>query len=250
MRQGEFKINGVNSRALGTFIQGRPIIKSPIRHRDDKEVFGITGTLPIEGKSYKNSDMELILFTDALDDSLTMSDYREHAFAMFDKEGYMEVEFYFDPGKIWLVMLKDQPVEFENKFYYGDSMAWKVQLTVHPWKYFMDSEPATITSKNTVVTNPHITESAPLITIEGSGDIDLTVGSHEFRMKGVKSAVGIILDSEISKAYHKTTGGKLNNENDKTYTREYPLLYPGDNNITWTGNVDKIIIEPRWRSKV
>lgn len=52
----------------------------------------------------------------------------------------------------------------------------------------------------------------------------------------------IFLDSEIQEAYKGTTS--QNNH----MSGEFPKLLSGMNAISWTGNVTRIVISPRWRT--
>ena len=247
MRPGEFIINGISSLTLHTVIQDRPLIKAPSRKIVRNESSGRSGTLPMDTGQYKNSPLELILYSSP-GKNKEASDYRDELYNLFDSGGYNDIIFYFDPSKVYKVLVEEEEIEFESKYYYDGGQSWRVNLSVFPWKYYINSASKTLTAPGGFV-NPHISESKPLIKVEGSGNITLDFNGEKFQMKGLKS-YGIILDSEVSLAYHVMSGGKLESENDKIYSREYPTLRPGRNDISWTGNVTKLTIEPRWRTKV
>lgn len=246
MKPGEFIINGESSLDYDTFIQDRPNIQAPVRRIERKETRSRSGYLPMDSGAYEDSPLELILFTDGKGE--TAAKKRASLYNLFDSGDYIEIEFYFDPGKVYRVLTTEEPLEFETKYYYNEGQSWKVNLTVFPYKMLSDPEEVVLTSSGSI-TNPTLTESEPNIIIDGSGTIDLNVNGNEFRMKGVKSH-GLTLNGEIKKAYHIRDNGELVNENDKTYTRVYPVLKPGVNDISWSGDVNKITIEPRWRTKI
>ena len=52
---------------------------------------------------------------------------------------------------------------------------------------------------------------------------------------------GIVIDSVLKEAY---LGNTLMNDH---MNGEFPVLKPGVNAISWTGNVGNIVIKPNWR---
>ena len=88
--------------------------------------------------------------------------------------------------------------------------------------------------------NPEDWESRPYIKIVGNGDITLFINNDSFPIRGVDGYIEV--DSEMQMAYK---GTEL--QNDKTAFSVPPVLLPGANNISFTGEVKEIIIIPRWR---
>ncbi len=81
--------------------------------------------------------------------------------------------------------------------------------------------------------------SEPVITVYGTGDITLMVGTIIVELEGISGS--ITLDSELQEAYSGTTG--MNS----AMSGEFPILKPGMNAISWTGNVTKVEVKPNWR---
>ena len=52
---------------------------------------------------------------------------------------------------------------------------------------------------------------------------------------------GIVLDCSLKEAYIGTT--LMNNH----MSGDFPVLKPGLNGISWSGNVTSVVISPRWR---
>ena len=89
--------------------------------------------------------------------------------------------------------------------------------------------------------NPTGIQARPLITITGSGDITLLVGTQMIELEGIEG--GIILDSELQEAYWNDT---LKNS---CMTGEFPLLGEGNTAISWTGGtVAQVKVIPHWVS--
>ena len=97
----------------------------------------------------------------------------------------------------------------------------------------------TITTSGGTITNPGSVYSEPLITLTGSGDITLMVGTTIVELTGITS--GIVLDCALKEAY---LGTALMNDH---MSGDFPVLKPGLNGISWSGNVTSVVISPRWR---
>lgn len=97
-------------------------------------------------------------------------------------------------------------------------------------------------SNGQTITNSGTVESEPRITIEGTGDIILTIGSQLVTFDSVSG--GIIVDSELGDCFTLAMDDLLNN---KATFDEFPLLAPGANIVSWTGSVTKVTIRPRVR---
>lgn len=82
-------------------------------------------------------------------------------------------------------------------------------------------------------------KSKPLITVYGSGTIDLTVNSTVIHLTNVVEHVTI--DSTLMDAYK---GAVLKNGD---MLGEFPELIIGENAISWVGTVTKVEITPNWR---
>ena len=96
-----------------------------------------------------------------------------------------------------------------------------------------------IRDRTSTIDNPGSVYSEPVITVYGTGDITLMVGTTIVELEGISGSV--TLDSELQEAYSGATG--MNS----AMSGEFPLLKPGMNAISWTGEVSKVEIQPRWR---
>ena len=65
------------------------------------------------------------------------------------------------------------------------------------------------------------------------------VGTVIVELEGISGS--ITLDSELQEAYSGTTS--MNS----AMSGEFPILKPGVNAISWTGNVTRIEVKPNWR---
>lgn len=83
-------------------------------------------------------------------------------------------------------------------------------------------------------------KSFPIIDIYGTGEITLTINGIDYTVQNVQEYVTI--NSEIQETYK----GKTNQNNNALFL-EYPTLNIGENSISFAGNVQKIVINPKWR---
>lgn len=96
-----------------------------------------------------------------------------------------------------------------------------------------------ITSSGTILNNFGTYEAKPLLKIYGSGNISVFIGDKSFTINNVSSYVSV--DSEIKECY------KDNTNKGKDMVGEWPVFPIGSINITWSGNITKVEIIPRWR---
>lgn len=244
MKAGSFIFDGVDSESIKTIIQARPLIEAPLRKVNFKSVYGTDGSVPYDEGAYDNTTLELIMFIDGDD---VVSD-REKVYSLFDSQGvYKDLIPYFDPDKIYRVMLNEK-IQFENNYIYGQRQAFSAKFTVKPYKYLVSNDPIVIQGTSGVVTNPTKYVSQPIITINATGPVTLTVNGFDFNIKNVTDTMTLSCERMI--AYQEFITGVLTSMNSQIATREYPVLQPGVNQISATGNVTQITIEPRWRSLV
>lgn len=112
-----------------------------------------------------------------------------------------------------------------------------VQFVCDPFQYEPDSI-ISITKKTTLI-NPGTVESEPLIKVYGTGIVKLTVNGELFQLKNLMDYISV--DCELKETYRNDIS-----HNDYMIG-EFPEFNMGVNTISFTGNVVKIEINPRWR---
>ena len=108
-----------------------------------------------------------------------------------------------------------------------------------PFWYEANPEPVTITQSTGTITNPSSVYSEPIITVNGTGEITLMVGQTIVELSDITDS--ITLDSELQEAY---SGSQSMNA---CMSGDFPILKPGLNGISWTGDVSSVTIRPNWR---
>lgn len=90
-------------------------------------------------------------------------------------------------------------------------------------------------NKSIKISNDGNQASLPIISIWGSGDIIINIGSQSFTIKGLDDH--IIVDSESVNAYKDQT------PRNNMMIGDFPTLPCGDSILTWSGNVQEIDLE-------
>ena len=121
----------------------------------------------------------------------------------------------------------------------GQVRRFTVNFRCKPFWYIAGVQDITLSTSGTMVTNPGSVFSEPVITVHGSGDITLMVGMSIVELEGVDG--NISLDSSLQEAY---SGAILMNDK---MSDDFPVLKPGANAVSWSGNVTDVVIAPRWR---
>ena len=130
-------------------------------------------------------------------------------------------------------------ISFEKILRGNPHRSFAVNFRCKPFWYQSNVESVTLTASTSTITNPGSVYSEPVITVYGSGDITLMVGTDIVELEGISGS--ITLDSQIHEAYSGTAS--MNS----AMSGEFPVLKPGQNAISWTGDVTKVEISPNWR---
>lgn len=91
--------------------------------------------------------------------------------------------------------------------------------------------------------NPTAYAAMPLITVRGSGEGFIAVGSATVDILQIDGE--IILDCERANAY-SMDGGVAVNQNANISATEFPTLLPGENPVSFSGGITGLDIIPRW----
>lgn len=117
---------------------------------------------------------------------------------------------------------------------------FSVTFTCTGLKYMTKGlEPLEVISSGMTLNNFGSYESKPLLKIYGSGNISVSIGGKSFTINNVVDYVNV--DSEIKECYKDATN------KGKDMTGEWLILPIGLSIVSWTGNITKLEITPRWR---
>ena len=160
-----------------------------------------------------------------------------HTIASYLK-GSGKVAFANRPGGFYFARIVNQ-IPFEKILRGNPHLAFAVNFRCKPFWYQKDVAPITLTQSGSFVTNPGSVHAEPVITVYGTGAITLMVGMSITELEGVSGSV--TLDTPLMEAYSKAIS--MNG----AMSGDFPVLLPGQNAVSWTGNVTKVVVEANWR---
>ena len=153
-------------------------------------------------------------------------------------KGSGTVTFANRPGGFYHARISNQ-IPFEKILRGNPHRSFSVNFRCKPFWYQAGVQPITVTTSGGTITNPGTVYSEPVITVNGSGDITLMVGTKIIELTGITSSITI--DSVLQEAYTETS------DMNSHMSGEFPVLKPGMNAISWSGNVTSVVVQPNWR---
>ncbi len=223
--------NGVDCRTKGIHVSELPPITIPLERSKQTNVPGRPGSLTQLEDDDVYDDM-ILTATCFIADPAQIP-----AIAAWLK-GKGTVTFANRTGGHYNARIANQ-IPFEKVLRGNPHCSFAVNFRCFPFWYQENVSDVTITTSGDTITNPGSVYSEPLITVYGSGNITLMIGTTIVELTNVSSS--IVLDCALKEAYKGTT---LMNDH---MSGDFPVLKPGLNAVSWSGNVTSIVISPRWR---
>lgn len=218
---------------LGIKVVKRPIIPNPKKKKREVDIPGADGTLHEILGGYENIIIPV-------------------EFNFMEKKCSLKQT--FRNIKSWINNIKDNKLIFSDdlEYFYEvvdvnmDSFEtilrrkgiFIIEFTCKPHMYYQGGEEITEITNKTTLYNLFGEESKPLIYIEGHGEASIKVNDSTCV---VAVADYVYIDSDLELAYR---------EKDDPFNLlegDFPILESGENTISYTGNVTKFEIQPRWR---
>lgn len=239
-----FEYNGKRSDEFGIRIANELEFVSPQKDIEEVTVLGRDGVVLIDNERLnpirKNIRLEIPVF-----DEMAKNDNGQllHQLIMEIRDwlgvkGWHEWRFGMYPDYVWRATIKDT-------FNIADSMRSRgrgtIQVLFHPYMY-LDYQAVIQLTQGYNLNNRTNEVAKPLIKVEGTGDISFKNNGEDWLLLRAVDQE-IVVDSELMSVYRDNRP-----QYDKMIDIEpmFPLLYEGNNQITWTGNATKVTVEPRW----
>lgn len=232
----QFSYNGKRSYDdMGLIITETPAFSSPERDITFTSVSGRNGDIVTDNKRFKNIDAsyKVAAASDVFSPEQTARKIKRW---LQGEAGYFVLTDTYDPNYFRYACFSGK-IDIENKLLLLGKATLK--FNCKPFRYRIDGQREIRMTETGRVYNPEDWESTPYIKIVGSGDITLSINNASFAFRGIDEYIEV--DSEMQMAYK---GTEL--QNDKTTFTTPPTLAPGQNNISFAGEVNEIIIVPRW----
>lgn len=121
----------------------------------------------------------------------------------------------------------------------NESGEMELTFNCKPFRYRKSGEKSLVLTSSNVLYNPERFPSKPYIKIVGNGAGTLMVGSQTLTLKEIDEYLEI--DCEMMNCFK---GTELRNS--MVSGDRFPELLPGKTGISWTGNISRVEIKPRW----
>lgn len=227
---------GTNSNSVkGILIQSLPPITKPKMRTSTTQIDGKDGDV-VEYLGYESYSKQIKI-------ALTRNYDIDEVMNYFN--GIGELTLSNEPDKYYIAEIIDS-IDYEKLINFKTAI---VKYHVQPFKYLKDEKSYTYTKEENPSTedslfleveNKGYEYSKPIITIYGTGTIQLLLnGLSVFDIDMDEEYITV--DSEKEDAYFEST---LKN---RQMIGVFPKLNPGKNKITWVGDLHKIIVEPKSR---
>ena len=224
---------GVNSRTVGITVTELPEIVLPEERVTFTDVPGLSGSLTqTEGTDvYKDITLSVKCYCPS------PTPQSVQAIAGYFR-GSGRLELLNRPDGYYEARVINQ-IPFTKILRGNTPRTFTVSFRCKPFLRLYSGETEQEVTSGSFLLNPTGIQAKPLITITGSGDITLLVGTRIIQLTDIED--GITLDSELQEAYY---GNELKNTQ---MTGEFPVLGAGNTAISWTGgNVTSVKVTPRW----
>lgn len=217
-----------DSRTIkGLLISELPPISKPAMRVQETIVDGVDGSY-IEDLGYEAYDKPMLI---GLSKDFDINEIIKY----FSGDG--NIVFSNEPDKYYKAKIIEQ-IDYERLLRFRTAT---VTFRVQPFKYEYQ-EASSIATESLVVTNKGNYTSKPIITIIGSGTIELIVNDNTlFSYTFPDGEDTVVIDSQKQDAYLDTV---LKNRN---MSGEFPVFEIGENTISWNGTITSIEISSKSR---
>lgn len=211
----KFIFDGVDSSDYDVLVSGEGVFNSPERDVEVIEVPGRNGAFILDKGRFKNIEVTYPI----KNHEANLADFRSKLAglrnALSSKVGYKRLEDTFHPDEYRMAQFSG-PMEVDPIKYNYATDAIDITFNCKPQRYLKSGETEQTVTSGGTITNPTLFESAPLLTIEGDGHLDI-------------NGYGIdIQGNEPIGEVNLSGGANIANENELTITINTDLLETGD----------------------
>lgn len=234
-----FEYNGKNSLDFHMTIINEISFPSPEADVEFVEILGRDGELAIDNKRLKGVSFSIPIRLKLPPDKTIEQVSTDISNWLKNDIGWHPLLFSGSPDYEYIALFHEQFNVTETLRTYGKTV---LTFKLKPYKRRRQNKPITLTSGQTLI-NLENRASKPLVKITGNGNITLkNNGTDWLVLENVDGSIAV--DSESMSVYK---GNSSHFSKMKSHlTPLFPLMYLGENTITWTGNVTKVEITPRW----
>lgn len=236
----QFIYNGINSYDdMSMIITETPIITSTRRRITPTSVPGRTGDILIDDEGFEDYERTYKTAILADNEPLYSLEQKIKQWLLADVN-YHRLSDTYNPGYFFKAYINNPFIVTPITHNLAEA---EITFTCKAYKYSNRGLQSTAFTTAGKINNQEFFTSEPIIQIFGSGEITLHINDNSYFIEKCES--GMFLNSEIGQAYNSDETTLLNNNIKFT---NFPVFKSGWNTISWTGNVEKLLITPNWRS--
>lgn len=236
----QFTYNGVKSfDDMSMIIKARPTVTTTRRRITPTSVPGRTGDILIDDEGFENYDRTYSVAIIADNEPLEVIINKIKRW-LFANVNYCKLEDTYDSRYFYKAFVNNAVEIMPITHNLAEA---EITFNCKAYKYAKDGLQSTALTAAGVIVNHEAFTALPIIQLFGSGEVTLYINNRSYYIKSCTD--GMILNSEIGQAYSSDETTLLNNNIKFT---DFPVLDIGHNNISWTGDITKLIITPNWRS--
>lgn len=236
---GMILFNGVSSKDVGIEVETFPTYDIPEKEYEAIHVPGRNGDIIIDNGTYKNVERTYKVSIAAynIPYSKKMSGVAKW---LHSAPGYARLEDSYEPD-FYRLAYYNEKISLENLF--NEAGRGEIKFICKPQRFYKSGDMIIEFTSAGQIQNGTVNIALPKIIVTTDNTAgSLTVSGATISI--VENAgTSIILDSELQDAY-------INGANKNSFINLdngiFPLLYPGLNDISFTGGVTKLEIIPKW----
>lgn len=238
-----FEYKGIRSTDMGLRIEKKDVFSAPEYDVEFKSIPGRNGDLILPNGRYPNGQVTYSVFLPAktqqeLADKITAV----KAWLYTEQDRYHVLSDSYDDRFF-------RKAVFAAKLDIEDELrrigVFTISFSCHPFRYSAEGDKVVLVGDGNVITNPFAFASKPIVRVVGSGSGTLTIQSASSNASWHFDSIDeyVEIDSEHMNCYK---GAEL--KNDTVAGDGFPILYPGNNTVSFTDGITGISIRPRWCS--
>lgn len=234
-KRGLFIFNGESSADFDLVVSEVPTFEKAGRKSSAFDIPGRNGSILYQQNAWNDVTRQYKVWA-AVDDATQLPD-KVNAFTAWlnSVTGYQRLEDSFEPETFRLAYYNGGTNVSSSLMQYGEAT---ISFTCRPERFYKTGEQVEDLVNGTPIYNNTRFEAKPLIHLEGSGNITVSIGGKSIVAK-VTDYINI--DCERMNAYRLPS----ENLNDKI-SGTFPTIAPGVNAVGVTGTVTKATIVPRY----
>lgn len=233
INQGTFTFNSISSQTYGVWLKGVGTYNAPARQYSSITVPGRNGTLTIDNGAFEEAEHTYEAFIA----SSFPSNIEGLRSALLASPGYHRLEDSYHTDEYYMAKYMDGLEVEPAPLAVGG--AFTLRFRRDPRRFLKSGEIAVTVANNKHIDNPTAFAAKPLIRVTGYGT--LYVGSQQIVIAQHFNYVDI--DCEMMDCYSGTSNA---NSYVTMQGNDFPTLPPGRTGITYSGNITKVEITPKW----